>query len=42
MIDPGYAKEVVEVSGQFTVPVIVIDGKIIVGFSKYKLEEALK
>ena len=35
------AKEMIEKSGQMGVPVIDIDGKIIVGFDQAKLEEAL-
>lgn len=34
-------KEMVEKSGQQAVPVIEIDGKIILGFDKEKIEEAL-
>ncbi|MBR9682864.1 MAG: NrdH-redoxin [Candidatus Aenigmarchaeota archaeon] len=36
------AKEMVEKSGQMGVPVIDIDGKIIVGFDKDAIEEELK
>lgn len=36
------AKEMVEKSGQQGVPVIEIDGKIVVGFDKEKVEEMLK
>lgn len=36
------AKEIVEKSGQMGVPVIDIDGKIIVGFDRGKIEKALK
>lgn len=36
------AKEMVEKSGQMAVPVIDIDGKIIVGFNVRALKEALK
>ena len=39
--DQEAAKEMVEKSGQMGVPVIDIDGKIIVGFDQAKLEEAL-
>lgn len=35
-------KEMEDISGQRSVPVIVIDGKIIVGFDENKLDEALK
>lgn len=34
--------EVEEVSGQRSVPVLDINGKIIVGFDKHKIDEALK
>lgn len=35
------AHEMIEKSGQMGVPVIEIDGKIITGFDKEKIEEAL-
>ncbi len=35
------AKEMIEKSGQMGVPVLDIDGKIIVGFDQEALEEAL-
>jgi len=35
------AKEMVEKSGQYGVPVIDIDGKIVVGFNRSLLEELL-
>ncbi len=35
------AKEVVNLSGQMSVPVLDIDGEIIVGFDKEKIEKAL-
>jgi len=35
-------KEMVEKSGQMGVPVIEIDGQIVIGFNKPKLEELLK
>ena len=34
--------ELLEHTGQLAVPVIVVDGKYIVGFHDHKLEEALK
>ncbi|PIZ52095.1 NrdH-redoxin [Candidatus Woesearchaeota archaeon CG_4_10_14_0_2_um_filter_33_13] len=34
--------DMIEKSGQMAVPVIDIDGKIIVGFNEQKLEDALK
>ena len=39
--DQKAANEMVEKSGQMGVPVIDIDGKIIVGFDKEELEKAL-
>lgn len=36
------AKEMIEKSGQMGVPVIDIDGKILIGFDQAKLEEALR
>jgi glutaredoxin 3 len=35
------AKEMVEKSGQMSVPVIEIDGKIVIGFDKGKIENLL-
>ena len=40
--DEVAAKELVEKSGQQGVPVLDIDGKIIVGFDPVAIEEALK
>ncbi len=40
--DETAQKEMVEKSGQMGVPVIEIDGKILVGFDQGKIEEALK
>lgn len=40
--DEAAQKEMVEKSGQMGVPVIEIDGKILVGFDQTKIEEALK
>lgn len=40
--DQKAAKEMIEKSGQMGVPVIDIDGKIIVGFDKKAIEKALK
>lgn len=40
--DQEAGKEMVEKSGQMGVPVIDIDGKIIVGFDKEAIEEELK
>lgn len=36
-----FRDELIEKSGQLAVPVIDIDGKIIIGFDEKKLEEAL-
>ena len=41
-LDQGKAKEMMEKSGQMGVPVIEIEGEIIIGFDKPKLETALK
>ncbi len=40
--DEGAAMEMVEKSGQMGVPVIEIDGKIIVGFDQEAIEKALR
>jgi len=40
--DPDKAREMIEKSGQSGVPVIDIDGKIIVGFDKEKIKKVLK
>ena len=39
--DQAAAEEMVEKSGQMVVPVIEIDGKIIVGFDKKAIEAAI-
>lgn len=39
--DPSAANEMVKLSGQMGVPVIDIDGDVIVGWNKDALEEAL-
>lgn len=39
--DPAAANEMVKLSGQMGVPVVEINGKIIVGWNKAALEEAL-
>ena len=41
-IDQEKAKEMISKSRQMGVPVIDVDGEIIIGFDKPKLEEALK
>lgn len=40
--DQALQQEMINKSGQFAVPVIDIGGKIIVGFNKPALDEALK
>lgn len=40
--DAALQQEMIKKSGQFAVPVIDIDGKIIVGFQKETIEAALK
>jgi|TARA_B100002003_G_C13763326_1_gene379114 glutaredoxin-like YruB-family protein len=40
--DEGAAKEAVEKSGQRGVPIIDIDGEIVVGFDEEKLKKLLK
>lgn len=39
--NPDKVSELVEVSGQLGVPVTVINGQVIVGFDRGKLESAL-
>lgn len=39
--DPNFMKEAVEKSGQRGIPVIDIDGKIIVGFNRPQIDAAL-
>ena len=39
--DQDKAKEMIEKSGQMTVPVIIIDGEITVGFNQGHLDELL-
>jgi len=41
-MDPEAAAEMIEKSGQQGVPVIDVDGKIVLGFNKLKLKELLK
>jgi len=41
-LDYKKAHEMIEKSGQMGVPVIEIEGKIIVGFDRKKIDEALK
>ena len=40
--DEGKAREMIEKSGQQGVPVIDIDGEIVVGFDKGRIKELLK
>ena len=40
--DPSSAKEMMEKSGQMAVPVLDIEGEIIVGFDKVKISKTLK
>ena len=40
-VDENAAQEMIDKSGQFGVPVVEVDGKIIVGFNKRELEKAL-
>ncbi len=40
--DEGAAEEMLKKSGHMGVPVVDVNGKIIVGFDKQKLKEALK
>jgi glutaredoxin-like YruB-family protein len=42
MINPAKAQEMINKSGQRGVPVIDINGKIIVGFNKPEIEKCLK
>ena len=39
--DPAAANEMIEKSGQMGVPVIEIDGQIIIGFNQQKLQEVI-
>lgn len=40
--DPSKAEEVVQKSGQMGIPVLDINGEIIVGFDRPKIDEVLK
>lgn len=40
--NPTYAKEAIEKSGQMGIPVIEIDGSVVVGFDKPKIDQLLK
>lgn len=39
--NPDRVKELVDVSGQLGVPVLVIDGQVIVGYDRGKLDSAV-
>jgi len=39
--DTDKQKEMIDKTGQFSIPVIDIDGKIIIGFNKSKIDEYL-
>ena len=39
--NPDRVQELVQISGQMGVPVILIDGKVILGFNRGAIEEAL-
>lgn len=39
--NPDKVSELVEVSGQLGVPVIVVDGEVIIGFDRAHLDRAL-
>lgn len=41
-VDQGKAEEMIKVSGQMGVPVVVIGEEIVVGFDEGKLKELLK
>jgi glutaredoxin-like YruB-family protein len=41
-VDQARAEEMIRKSGQMGVPVVDIDGQIIVGFDKNRIEQALK
>jgi len=40
--DQSAAQEMIDKSGQMGVPVLVIDGQVIIGFDKEKIKKALK
>ncbi len=40
--DPSKGMEAIQKSGQMGVPVIDVNGTIIIGFDRYRLDEALK
>lgn len=39
---PAAAEEMVKISGHMGVPVVVVDGEVVVGFDKEKLSELIK
>ena len=40
--DDAASKEMIKVSGQMSVPVVSVDGTVIIGFDEEKLRKALK
>lgn len=40
--DPQYAQEAVQKSGQMGIPVLDIDGQIIIGFDRPRIDAALR
>lgn len=40
-LDQGAAEEMVRVSGQYGVPVITVDGQVVIGFDQAKLDRLL-
>jgi len=39
--DRDKAKEMIQKSGQMSVPVIIVDGELVVGYNQAKLDELL-
>lgn len=39
--NPERIQEMIQISGQMGVPVIVIDGKVIIGFNKHEIDKNL-
>ena len=40
-VDRGKAKEMIQKSGQMGVPVIIVDGEVVVGFDQGRLDSLL-
>ncbi len=40
--DEKNAEKAVEISGQYSVPIILVNGKMVIGFDKNKIEGLLK